>query len=76
LKNVEFKIVDYGIKIDLSVSQFNKLIEISFIDTVLPAMEKIGVYNIEYDGHFGYSIFFRTENLECVKHVKKFIEKM
>jgi RNA binding exosome subunit len=76
MSKLKYQVTGYQCYIELSINQFKKLDKIDYLDVVMPALEKLGASDIEYNGHFGAAIFFNTENLEDAQKVTDKIEEL
>jgi RNA binding exosome subunit len=76
VSKLKYQVTGYQCYIELSINQFKKLDKIDYLDVVMPALEKLGASDIEYNGHFGAAIFFNTENLEDAQKVTDKIEEL
>lgn len=60
---------------DLSLEHFKKFCKLDYF-LVKKQLEAVGATNIEYDGHFGASIFFSTETKKQARGVEMAIKKL
>ncbi len=58
-----YEITKYSLCIPLSIEQFAALEEVDYLDAVLPALQKLGAEEIEYDGHFGSAVFLSVDSI-------------
>lgn len=65
-------------RIDLTHEQWGKLRDLDYLDDVMKPMEKIGAFDIEYNGHFGRAIFFSLHGVEIIllSKIIQYIEKI
>ena len=76
MSKLKYQVTGYQCQIELSINQFKKLDKMDYLDVVMPALEKLGASDIEYNGHFGAAVFFHVENLEDAQKVTEKIEEM
>lgn len=76
MSKLKYEVTGYNCCVELSIEQFKKLDKMDYLDFVMPALEKLGASDIEYNGHFGAAVFFHAENLDDAKKVTDKIEEM
>lgn len=76
MSKLTFEVSCYKCAVELSLEQFKKLEELDYLDFVMHELQKVGGYDIEYNGHFGAAIYFTSDNLDDAQKVTECIEKM
>ena len=82
---IKLKICSYSIMIPLTDSQWEKLTEIDD-DSIegryeeykkfIKALEALGCYRIDFNGHFGRNFFFDIDKMDYRKHKSSIIKHL
>ena len=72
------EITGYKVEVEITIEQFETLDDLHHRDVidVFDRLERLGAYNIKWNGHFGPYIFYDIDNKDDIGNIEREINAM